>query len=171
MILDELSLEQRHAASHTGGPLLVKGLAGTGKSTVVAARAAMLLDSGVPEEKVVLISRTGSAAAAILSKFKGFRNGHGEGCLQSYTFHTWCKSLVDHFQDELGIRGFTLSDSSDLSGFAPSFDWRISVSSWLPDLLPVIYIRYVTARVSLEEAIFWAFSGAMVLRTSPKKPR
>ena len=157
MTLDELSLEQRRAASHTGGPLLVKGLAGTGKSTVVAARAAMLLDSGIPEEKVVLISRTDSAAAVLLSKVEGFRNGLGERRVQSYTFHTWCKSLVDRFQDELGIRGFTLSDSSDLSGFAPSFDWRISVSSWLPDLLPVIYVRYVTARVSLEEAIFWAF--------------
>ena len=68
MILDELSLEQRHAASHTGGPLLVKGLAGTGKSTVVAARAAMLLDSGVPEEKVVLISRTGSAEVPAINR-------------------------------------------------------------------------------------------------------
>ena len=44
--LQELNLEQRTAATHTGGPLLILAGAGTGKTTTLCARVAWLLAGG-----------------------------------------------------------------------------------------------------------------------------
>ena len=49
--LDALNAEQRAAAEHEGGPLLILAGAGTGKTTTLAARVAVLLASGVPAER------------------------------------------------------------------------------------------------------------------------
>ena len=60
--LDALTAAQRRAVTHDGGPLLVLGAAGTGKTRVLVDRFAWLVDQGVPAEDVVLV--TGSAGAA-----------------------------------------------------------------------------------------------------------
>jgi len=46
--LDELNEEQREAATHRGGPLLILAGAGTGKTTTLCARVAWLVSEGVP---------------------------------------------------------------------------------------------------------------------------
>ena len=46
--LDELNDEQRAAATHRGGPLLILAGAGTGKTTTLCARVAWLVAEGVP---------------------------------------------------------------------------------------------------------------------------
>jgi DNA helicase-2/ATP-dependent DNA helicase PcrA len=60
--LDQLTSAQRRAVTHEGGPLLVLGGAGTGKTRVLVERFAWLVDQGVPPEDVLLVA--GSAAAA-----------------------------------------------------------------------------------------------------------
>jgi DNA helicase-2/ATP-dependent DNA helicase PcrA len=60
--LDQLTAAQRRAVTHEGGPLLVLGGAGTGKTRVLVERFAWLVDQGVPAEDVLLV--TGSQAAA-----------------------------------------------------------------------------------------------------------
>ena len=44
--LDELNPEQRAAATHTGGPLLILAGAGTGKTTTLVGRVAWLMAEG-----------------------------------------------------------------------------------------------------------------------------
>jgi DNA helicase-2/ATP-dependent DNA helicase PcrA len=51
--LDDLNPEQRAAATHSGGPLLILAGAGTGKTTTLCARVAWLVESGVPSERVL----------------------------------------------------------------------------------------------------------------------
>ena len=60
--LDQLTAPQRAAVTHQGGPLLVLGGAGSGKTRVLVERLAWLVDQGVPAEEVLLV--TGSPAAA-----------------------------------------------------------------------------------------------------------
>ena len=54
--LDELNAEQRAAATHPGGPLLILAGAGTGKTTTLCARVAWLLSEGVPAERILLLT-------------------------------------------------------------------------------------------------------------------
>jgi DNA helicase-2/ATP-dependent DNA helicase PcrA len=63
--LDQLSAAQRRAVTHEGGPLLVLGGAGTGKTRVLVERFAWLVDQGVPAEDILLVTRSPSAAVAL----------------------------------------------------------------------------------------------------------
>jgi DNA helicase-2/ATP-dependent DNA helicase PcrA len=56
--LDTLTAAQRRAVTHEGGPLLVLGAAGTGKTRVLVERFAWLVDQGVPDEEILLVTRS-----------------------------------------------------------------------------------------------------------------
>src|SRR3954470_11989137 len=66
--LDELNEEQRAAATHAGGPLLILAGAGTGKTTTLTARVAWLVASGVPAERILLLTFTRRAARQMLAR-------------------------------------------------------------------------------------------------------
>ena len=55
--LDVLTAAQRRAVTHEGGPLLVLGGPGTGKTRVLVERFAWLVDQGVPPEELLLVTR------------------------------------------------------------------------------------------------------------------
>ncbi|MEA2191440.1 MAG: ATP-dependent helicase UvrD/PcrA, partial [Solirubrobacteraceae bacterium] len=61
----ELTAAQAHAATHSGGPLLVLGAAGTGKTTVLVARLRWLVSQGAPPESILALSPSSAAAAAL----------------------------------------------------------------------------------------------------------
>ncbi|MEA2301430.1 MAG: ATP-dependent helicase UvrD/PcrA, partial [Solirubrobacteraceae bacterium] len=54
--LSELNPEQRAAATHAGGPLLILAGAGTGKTTTLCSRVAWLIAGGVPAERILLLT-------------------------------------------------------------------------------------------------------------------
>src|SRR3954447_17443814 len=66
--LEELNPEQRAAATHAGGHLLVLAGAGTGKTTTVCARVAWLVEHGVAAERILLLTSTRRAARAMLGR-------------------------------------------------------------------------------------------------------
>src|SRR3954463_9360315 len=66
--LDALNDEQRAAATHAGGPLLILAGAGTGKTTALASRVAWLVASGTPAERILLLTFTRRAARQMLSR-------------------------------------------------------------------------------------------------------
>src|SRR4051794_19750873 len=61
--LDGLDRTQRSAVTHRGGPLLVLGGPGTGKTHVITHRAAWLVEEGTAAESVLVLAPTAAAAS------------------------------------------------------------------------------------------------------------
>ena len=76
MFEDDLNPEQRLAATHGEGPLLIVAGAGTGKTTTLAARVTTLLERGVRPERVLLLTFSRRAAREMLDRAE--RAGHRE---------------------------------------------------------------------------------------------
>ena len=58
LLLDELNVEQRAAATYSGETLLILAGAGTGKTTTLCSRAAWLMAQGTPAERILLLTFT-----------------------------------------------------------------------------------------------------------------
>ena len=67
-VLDALNDDQRRAATHRGGPLLILAGAGTGKTGTLVARAAWLRDQGVQPSRILLLTFTRRAADDMLAR-------------------------------------------------------------------------------------------------------
>ncbi len=67
-VLDVLNDDQRRAATHQGGPLLILAGAGTGKTGTLVARAAWLRDQGVQPARILLLTFTRRAADDMLAR-------------------------------------------------------------------------------------------------------
>jgi DNA helicase-2/ATP-dependent DNA helicase PcrA len=63
-----VSGDQQRAVSHAGGPLIVIGGAGTGKTSVLAARHAWLADHGAAPEDVLLVAHSDAAADVLRTR-------------------------------------------------------------------------------------------------------
>src|ERR1700684_1701906 len=63
-----LNDEQRAAATHQGGPLLILAGAGTGKTGTLVARAAWLRQQGVLASRILLLTFTRRAADDMLAR-------------------------------------------------------------------------------------------------------
>jgi DNA helicase-2/ATP-dependent DNA helicase PcrA len=114
--LEELNPEQRAAATHPGGPLLILAGAGTGKTTTLCARVAWLLAEGTPPERILLLTFTRRAAremverAAMLAERVTPRAGRVLGG----TFHSVAHRMVRLHSSALGLDpGFGVLDAAD----------------------------------------------------------
>jgi DNA helicase-2/ATP-dependent DNA helicase PcrA len=67
-LLDGLNPQQRAAAEHCSGPLLVIAGAGTGKTKTLAARVAALIQKGTDPARILLLTFTRRAAAEMLRR-------------------------------------------------------------------------------------------------------
>ncbi len=83
--LDELNDEQRAAACHPGGPLLILAGAGTGKTTTLCARVAWLISEGVQPERIMLLTFTRRAAREMLQRTRALVPAAG---VVGGTFHS-----------------------------------------------------------------------------------
>ena len=82
--LDGLDRAQLAAVTHRGGPLLILGGPGTGKTHVLAHRAAWLVEEGTAAESVLLLAPTAASAADLRQRLE---------------------SLIDTPYDELSVYG------------------------------------------------------------------
>src|SRR3954468_8910160 len=69
--LSQLNEEQRAAAVHTAGHLLILAGAGTGKTTTLCSRVAWVVSSGVPAERLLLLTFTRRASREMLTRARG----------------------------------------------------------------------------------------------------
>ena len=67
-ILGRLNPQQRQAATHGDGPLLIVAGAGTGKTATLVQRVAWLIAEGVDPGKILLLTFTRRAAAEMLRR-------------------------------------------------------------------------------------------------------
>lgn len=119
-ILRDLNPQQRAAASHGDGPLLIVAGAGTGKTTTLAHRVAHLVARGTPPGRIVLLTFTRRAAEemlrrtdAILARTSGGRPPTGSRAWGG-TFHAIATRLLRLHGESIGLPpGFTILDRSD----------------------------------------------------------
>jgi DNA helicase-2/ATP-dependent DNA helicase PcrA len=111
----ELNPQQQAAVRHPGGPLLVLAGAGTGKTTTLCARVAWLVSTGVPPERILLLTFTRRAAREMLQRSRTMvsMQAGGRGVVGG-TFHSVAHHLLRQHATALGLpSGFGLLDASD----------------------------------------------------------
>ncbi len=107
----DLNPQQRAAAEHDGGHALVLAGAGTGKTRTVVARAAHLLRSGVPSDRILLLTFTRRAAREMTHRLH--RSGVDAGGMIAGTFHHFCLRMMRKMPRVFGIEQATVIDRDD----------------------------------------------------------
>jgi DNA helicase-2/ATP-dependent DNA helicase PcrA len=103
--LDGLTAAQREAVTHPGGPLLVLGGAGTGKTRVLTRRFAWLVGEGVPADGVLALAFSPAAAAEMRERLEVLIDAPWEE-LWVDTFQAFCTRLLQDEALEAGLDPF-----------------------------------------------------------------
>ncbi|MDR2578205.1 MAG: UvrD-helicase domain-containing protein [Chitinispirillales bacterium] len=114
-ILDTLSLNniQREAVAYIDGPELVFAGAGTGKTRVLTAKIAYLIDQGYYPSKIFAATFTNKAAREMRERVERFIAAPVSG-LWIGTFHSLCAKILRREAEAIGfIPGFTIYDTND----------------------------------------------------------
>jgi DNA helicase-2/ATP-dependent DNA helicase PcrA len=113
-LLEGLTLPQREAVVHRGGPLLVVAGAGSGKTRVLTRRIAHLVATGdAPPWGILAITFTNKAAEEMRKRVSDLVGPRGEKMWVS-TFHSSCLRILRSHADRLGYRSaFTIYDDTD----------------------------------------------------------
>ena len=114
-LLDGLNEEQRQAAAHPHGPLLVLAGAGTGKTRTLVARAAWLCAQGMQPSRVLLLTFTRRAAEDMLSRARpGARTAGGR--MTGGTFHAIAHRIIREHAESFSLPPeFTVIDPADVT--------------------------------------------------------
>jgi DNA helicase-2/ATP-dependent DNA helicase PcrA len=108
-----LNPEQRAAVDHAGGPLLVVAGAGSGKTRVLTARVARLIERGVPPEAILAFTFTNRAAREMKERISRVAGEAGRG-LWVGTFHATGVRILRREAPALGIpAAFAIYDRED----------------------------------------------------------
>ena len=120
-LLEGLTPEQRAAATHVDGPMLILAGAGSGKTRVLTRRVGYLLGLGIPPGQLLAITFTNKAAGEMrhrveevtgrrLRDFGRFADFHPTIC----TFHSLCLRLLRTYSDRLDVPDdFVIYDTAD----------------------------------------------------------
>lgn len=112
---DGLDVDQLAAAEHGSGPLVIVAGAGTGKTRTLTARVARLIEAGVAPERVLLLTFTRRAAAAMTSRAAALCGDPEAGRrLWGGTFHAVAHRLVAEHAAHLGLSAVTVLDPGDV---------------------------------------------------------
>ena len=114
-ILDTLVLNsvQRDAVAYIDGPELVFAGAGTGKTRVLTAKIAYLIDRGYYPSRIFAATFTNKAAREMRERVEKFISAPVSG-LWIGTFHSLCAKILRREAEAIGYPpGFTIYDTSD----------------------------------------------------------
>ncbi|NEU31696.1 DNA helicase PcrA [bacterium LRH843] len=113
-MLSGLNPEQRKAATHTEGPLLLMAGAGSGKTRVLTHRIAYLLkEMDVAPWNILAITFTNKAAREMKDRVAQLVGPSAEDIWIS-TFHSMCVRILRRDIDRMGYsRNFTILDTTD----------------------------------------------------------
>ena len=99
-----LNAQQREAATHIHGPLLILAGAGTGKTRVLTARISYMVNEGIDPRNILSVTFTNKAATEMRERVKGMvRDGLGKKVVLG-TFHAFCARLLREFASHVGYK-------------------------------------------------------------------
>ncbi|HEY3460894.1 MAG TPA: UvrD-helicase domain-containing protein [Casimicrobiaceae bacterium] len=108
-----LNAAQRDAVLHDAGPLLVLAGAGSGKTRVITAKIAHLVERGVEPSKVIAITFTNKAAREMRERAQRALSSAAQVSIS--TFHSLGLSIVRAEAQALGLkRNFSILDPGDI---------------------------------------------------------
>ena len=111
-LIDQLNPQQKQAAMTQAQHSLVLAGAGCGKTKTIVARAAYLIEQGVPAEQIQILTFTRRAASEIVSRVELALGEQAKG-LRASTFHTFCMYLLRRVPKAFGLDSFTIIDRDD----------------------------------------------------------
>lgn len=115
--LESLNPEQRQAAEHNYGPLLILAGAGSGKTTVLVSRAGRLIEEQIVSPKRLCVLTFTNKAARELKQRVATRLGSKGNQIWAGTFHSFGLNLLKRFHTEAGLpKFFGILDSKDSQG-------------------------------------------------------
>src|SRR5258706_6600116 len=108
-----LNEEQRAAVEHGDGPLMVLAGAGTGKTRVLVARIARLVESGIPPWGILAVTFTNKAAGEMRHRLRELL-GEAADAMWIGTFHATCARLLRRYGERVRLtRNFVIFDDDD----------------------------------------------------------
>jgi DNA helicase II / ATP-dependent DNA helicase PcrA len=112
-VLDVLNDDQRRAATHRGGPLLILAGAGTGKTGTLVARAAWLREQGMQASRILLLTFTRRAADDMLARAQPPDSSAAERIFGG-TFHAVAHRIIRAHAEAFALPPeFTVVDPAD----------------------------------------------------------
>ncbi len=114
LILQNLNEEQKKAVTTTEGPVLVLSGAGTGKTSVLTARVAYILEQGLAEPwQIMALTFTNKAAAEMKSRIDKTVKGFDSNSIWCGTFHSLCLRILRRYFDLVGLpKTFSIFDET-----------------------------------------------------------
>jgi len=161
--LAQLNPEQRAAATHPGGPLLILAGAGTGKTATLCARVAWLVSEGIAPERIMLLTFTRRAAREMLQRTRALVAQPGAGGVVGGTFHSVAHRFVRTYCAALGLEaGFAVldaGDAADLIDLIREEHGHAQASRRFPrkSTLLDLYSRTVNAQRALSDVVAESF--------------
>ena len=114
-VLGVLNDDQRRAATHRGGPLLILAGAGTGKTGTLVARAAWLREQGMQASRILLLTFTRRAADDMLARAQPPDSSAAERIFGG-TFHAVAHRVIRAHAEAFALPAeFTVIDPADAS--------------------------------------------------------
>jgi DNA helicase II / ATP-dependent DNA helicase PcrA len=158
--LPELTDEQQAAVAHDRGHLLVVAGAGTGKTTTLSARLAHLVASGVPAERIMLLTFSRRAATELLGRAELWAGHDQLRGAWGGTFHAVANRLLRRHGRAVGLDpDFTLLDGPDQAELLALVRDEISAESApsrrraRKEVLASALSRVVNTRQPLDEVV------------------
>jgi DNA helicase-2/ATP-dependent DNA helicase PcrA len=153
--LSKLNPEQREAALHRNGPLLILAGAGSGKTRVITYRIAYLVGDGHAEPgQVLAVTFTNKAAGEMRERVEALIGGDCKGVWLS-TFHALCARLLRREAPKIGLsRDFVIYDSSDQLAVVKQVERELGIDDkFVPPRLALARISHARNRMEGSDSL------------------
>ncbi len=161
---DQMNPRQREAVEYTGGPLLILAGAGSGKTRVLTAKIADIIEKGYAEPwEILAMTFTNKAAQEMRERVESILPGRG-GRVRLGTFHSICAWILRREAHYLGYNeNFTIYDADDQKTLIRRLLKDISTSTKItPGLVKGYISRNKNEGITAEEAMQQASSQSEV---------